>query len=295
MIKIGQSMHPEWVGGDLGRLDEELRQVKDAGADCCELVLHGLDVVIGNSVIPSRQDAVIEVLRKHELDYTMHMPHGLNLLDAEMLETWLGIFRAGIKFAQTAGIKLINYHAGIAKSDDKSLIKKEMEQIKTLATSAPNIVFCMENLFFYGKEDISPARSAGEMIAFYEQINLDNFKLTFDIGHSFLRHKGNKGAMLKDMDALLPYIGHVHLHDNFGTMMEPKGPGPGPGFGGHRIICGIGDIHLPLGWGSIPIDDALAKLENYNGIVNLEIEHRFNYNYKESLSLVREKLKTVNG
>jgi len=285
MIKVGQSMHPNWVSGDLKRLDEELLQIKDAGADSCELVLPGLDVVIGGRIIYSRQDALLEVLRRHELEYTMHMPHGLNLLDADMLELHMEVFKAGIEFARAAGIKLLNYHAGKIKSENKALINKEIDLVKALAADAPDVLFCMENPPFNNTEELSAALSAEEMIAFYEQVGLENFKLTIDIGHSALNHYGDMGAMFDDLNRLLPYAGHIHLHDNCGIRKDLKGPGFS-----NDLACGVGDIHLPLGWGRIPVEDVLAGLRGYNGIINLEIERRFSYKYSESFSLIREKL-----
>ena len=285
MIKIGQSIHPNRTNGDINRLDEELRQIKEAGADCCELVLQGLDAVIGGRVIPARQDALVEALQKYELEYTLHMPHGLNLLDKEMLEIHLDVFRAGIEFSQAAGIKLINYHAGKTKTDDKSLIQKEIEEVKQLAKSAPDILLCMENPPLNTKTEFSAANSADGMIAFYEQVGMENFKLTFDTGHSLLNHNGEKNALLEDLNRLLPYTGHIHLHDNCGTQADMKAAGFGD-----RLACGIGDIHLPPGWGRLPMEEIFALLKGFGGIVNLEIEHRFRYHYGESISFVRDSL-----
>jgi len=303
MIKIGQSMHPGWVNGDLNKLDDELRLFKEAGAESCELVLHGLDVIIGARLIAPRLEAVIGVMRKYDLGYTLHMPHGLNLLDTDNIEMYIKIFRSAIEFARAAGIKLINYHAGMKRIDDKkkpdrnagaeweappdanSLIRNEIEQIKSLAKDAPDIMFCMENALFGGEPVISAASRVEDVIEFYNRVDLPNFKLTFDIGHSFLFNNGNGADLLRHMERLLPYVSHIHLHDNCGTRTDIK-----IFEGGHRLIFGAGDIHLPLGWGNLPVDDALAMLKDYNGIINLEIEQRFSGYYKDCIAQVRELL-----
>ena len=303
MIKIGQSMHPNWVNGDLSKLDEELRQFKEAGAESCELVLHGLDVIVGARIIDLREKALLNVLRKHDLSFTLHMPHGLNLLDIDNIDIYVEIFRAAIDFAQAAGIGLINYHAGKkkvemkinpdayaiaeerAKQDPNTLIFNEIDQIRSLAKDAPDILICMENAQFGNDPEISAANNADGMLEFFRQVNLANFKLTFDIGHSFLSHNGDKSALLKDMERLLPYTGHIHLHDNCGFRKDIK-----VFDGGHRLVLGTGDIHLPLGWGSVPVKEALGLLSNYNGIVNLETERRFFQYYSDSIAFVRENL-----
>ena len=326
MVRIGQSMHPNFVGGDLAKLDEELKQFVDAGASSCELVLQGLDVIIGARVIESRQEALINVMKKHQLDYTMHMPHGLNLHDTDMLEIYLEIFQASIDFAKAAGIKLINYHAGKTrvkkaeaenpdgqgrsrsgrapeaqanpngeseppkeeKPDPLTLMKNEIEYIKAFAADAPNIAFSMENaLFTDDKEydEYSGGISVDDMIDFCEKVNQPNFMLTFDIGHRFLALDGDRELLLKDMERLLPYIGHVHLHDNCGNRKDSR-----DGFGGQRLVIGAGDIHLPLGWGTVPIKEAVGLLKGFEGIINLEIEQRFSYHYSEAVAIVQSYL-----
>ncbi|MCL2124870.1 MAG: sugar phosphate isomerase/epimerase [Oscillospiraceae bacterium] len=300
MIKIGQSMHPNWVNGDLIKLDEELRLFNKAGAECCELVLQGLDVVIGARVIEQRMRAVIDVLRRHDFVYTLHLPHGLNLLDAENLEVNMRVFRAAIDFARAAGISLLNHHAGMYKIDDKikldgkappdsnTMIKNEIEQVKSLAQEAPDIIFCMENALFGTDPEISAAAGADSMIEFYKQVDLPNFKLTFDIGHSYLWNKGDNSALLGDMAKLLPYVGHIHLHDNCGVRVGMRAA-----FGGNGIVTGGGDIHLPLGWGNLPIIDALALTKDYEGIINLEIEQRFKEYYGQCIAFVREQIASM--
>ena len=285
MIKYGQSIHPNWINGDLNRLDEELREIKAAGADSCELVLHGLDVVIGGRVVNSRLESLLMALCKHELFYTLHMPYDLNLLEEGMLEIYLSIFNAGIEFAYSAGISLIVYHAGKSRTYDRHAISNEVEQLKRLAMKAPDILFCMENPLFFSNDEYSAGKNAESMIDFCEKVNLPNFKLAFDIGHSFIGHCGNKYALLDDISKLLPYIGHIHLHDNYGIQIEMREYDYI-----HRIVSGAADIHLPLGWGSVPIKEALSLLKGYDGIINMEIEHRFNYQYSEGFSLIREYL-----
>ena len=306
MKKIGQSMHPNWVNGDLERLEEELQQFQDAGAQSCELVLNGLDVIIGARIIPVRLDAVIKLMRKFDMDYTLHMPHGLNLMDADNLEVNMKIFRETIEFVRAAGINVINYHAGMKRIDDKlrpdkgvgssdssensekpvldsdTLIRNEIEQIKSLVKEAPDITFCMENALFSTEPVISAMNSVASTIEFHKQVGFPNFKLTFDIGHNFLFNKGDKDTMLSDLRQLLPYTGHIHLHDNCGIRADARDP-----FGFQRLIMGTGDIHLPLGWGSLPIEEALGLLDDYDGIVNLEIEQRFKSYYKDCIDTVR--------
>ena len=95
-------------------------------------------------------------------------------------------------------------------------------------------------------------------------------------------------AMLNDLQMLLPHTRHIHLHDNFGTRTMTCDHDYG-----QRIAFGAADIHLPLGWGKIPVVKVLQQLREWDGIINLEIELRFHEHYRESLSMVRRHLGDV--
>ena len=282
MNKLGLSVHPWWINGNLRRLEKELEELQSAGADCCELVLHALDVVIGGRIIPARLEAVLKSLEKYNMEYTLHMPYDLNLLSQSAAELYMQVFRAGIAFAKAAGIGLIVYHAGRTRSLDTSVFDREAAQVKLLAKEAGDLLICMENPLFLRNDALCAGSTAQNMMDFCEKVNAPNFKLAFDIGHSFLHHRGDSNALLHDLRTLLPYIGHIHLHDNFGVslMMSEYDYS-------HRIACGAADLHLPLGWGSIPMQEVLLQLRGYNGIINMEIEKRFHAQYSESISFVR--------
>lgn len=283
MIKLGLSIHPRWIEGSLKRLEEELAEIKNTGADCCELVLHAFDVIIGDRIIPERLDAILRVLEDCDLEYTLHLPYELNLLCSTSPELHFNTFLAGIKFAKAVGIGLIVYHAGIARSFDESALCVEAKLIKTLAKEAGDILICMENPPFLDDSFFSAGFTACGMIDFVNEISLPNFKLTFDLGHSFLGHHGNETALLKDLRTLLPYVGHIHLHDNLGarTMICDNDFS-------QRVALGAADIHLPLGWGRIPVKEIMYQLKDWDGIIDLEIEMRFQEQYVKSLAFVRQ-------
>lgn len=44
----------------------------------------------------------------------------------------------------------------------------------------------------------------------------------------------------------------------------------------NRLLFGLGDLHLPPGWGEVPLDEVLDLLEDYEGVFRLEY-HFFRY------------------
>lgn len=284
MILVGQSIHSRFIDGNLSKLETELEQIQAAGADSCELILHCLDVVVGGRVVAPQQEAVLKILQKYKLQYTMHMPYDINFHTKDYLDLYQAVFEAGIDFAKAAGVRALVHHFGRGPSTDGIL--QEAQIIKALAQRANGMLFCLENPTFFGFSGHSAGKNQKTMIDFLKQLDQENVRLTFDVGHSFLNHHGKKDLLLQELEALLPYLGHVHLHDNFGhafPMLENDYI--------HRLACGAADLHLPLGWGDVPVPQVFALLKgNFSGVINLEIEERFHSYYKESVDLVRTHL-----
>ena len=283
--KLGVSIDPPRINGNMEALRTELLRVEQSGADCCELVLHGLDVVVGGRLVPVRVKTVLGFLREHDLQYTLHLPYELNLTDKNTLGLYTDVFKASIEFAQMSDMGVIVYHAGVMNIDDKEAFRMEAEQVCRLAKEAGGISLCMENPVILSDDVFSAGKSAESMAEFCELVGMPNSKLTFDVGHYFLHCKGNEDKLLAAVGAALPYIGHVHLHDNFGISLPMSEYDYN-----HRITCGAADLHLPLGWGTIPVKKVMAALNGYDGIINLEIEKHFDDQYEPSLELARQYL-----
>lgn len=283
--RLALSIHPWWINGNLKRMERELSAIEEAGADYAELVLHGLDAVIGGRLVPGRLRQVREILSRHSLRYTLHLPYELNLLDPEASALYESVFLAGIRFAQETGCEVIVYHAGYAAGTAEALQNREAEILGRLLDEAGGIPVCMENGPFYAPGMFSAGSSAENMVRFCRLIGRPNFRLTFDAGHSFLCNRGDAKALLTDAELLLPFVIHIHLHDNFGIplRMEDKDYS-------HRIACGAADLHLPPGWGGIPFKPLLDIFQPYKGIFVLEIEKRFEDQYGASLDFVRQHI-----
>jgi sugar phosphate isomerase/epimerase len=232
---------------------------------------------------------VLGLLREHNLQYTLHLPYDLNLLNADTLNIYTDVFKASIEFAQMANMRVIVFHAGTIERDDRDAFHAEAENVRRLAKEADGILLCPENPVILSDGLFSAGRSAEHMVEFCERVNMPNCKLTFDVGHYFLRCNGNKDELPAAVRTALPHIGHVHLHDNFGMALPMSEHDYN-----HRIACGAADLHLPLGWGTIPIEDVIVALAGYDGIINLEIEKRFDDQYETSLELTRRYLSGAN-
>jgi sugar phosphate isomerase/epimerase len=287
---LGLSIQPQQINGSMKLLDRDLRRVEKAGADSCEVVLHGLDVVIGGRLIAPRVKTVLSLLGERNLRYTLHLPYDLNLLDGGALETYKKVFKAAIEFAHMAGMEVIVFHAGVSERGDPGAFQAEADRVRSLAQEAGDILLCMENPVILADEVFSAGKSAAAMAAFCQRVDMPNCQLTFDVGHYFLRLGGNEEELLAAIRTALPRIGHVHLHDNCGLKLPMANHDYS-----HRLTCGAADLHLPLGWGTIPVKEVIEALSGFEGIINLEVEKRFEDQYEASLDLARRYLSEREG
>jgi sugar phosphate isomerase/epimerase len=114
------------------------------------------------------------------------------------------------------------------------------------------------------------------------QVNHPRVGITLDLGHAFLASRHHGYNLLDGVAAVRPYIRHIHLHDNYGrccASYEKKQ--------GELLATGRGDLHLPIGWGEVPAREVFAHLQDYRGVVTLEIRPRYRAFYEEALTNAR--------
>jgi len=79
-------------------------------------------------------------------------------------------------------------------------------------------------------------------------------RATLDFAHSALQCHLKGADLMAEISEIAPLSHHLHLNDCFGTVRE--GPISLPG---EALAYGSGDLHLPLGWGSLPWDRLLTE------------------------------------
>jgi len=129
-----------------------------------------------------------------------------------------------------------------------------------------------------------------ELVEQVKKIDRENVGITFDFGHAYLASKYYRFKFLDSIKLALPYIKHVHIHDCFG---KPKLSYEEQDI--NLIQFGIGDLHMPVGWGAIPYNKIFHLLKNYNGVLCLELKPRYKKFYKYSLQKLEELVEGTNN
>ncbi len=88
--------------------------------------------------------------------------------------------------------------------------------------------------------------------------------MCYDFAHSYINSKKLGYDFLRSIRVAKPYIRHAHVNDNFGKGKPESAP---PYI--EAMPMGIGDLHLPIGWGNIPYEDVFRIMAGYVASISL--------------------------
>ena len=207
--------------------------------------------------------------------FTVHSPYALDLRQNKREKIQLQLFKSMIDLTHLLneekqiknyqefpyGLCVVHY----SKKSNEYHIEKRYEnlllQMADYATQA-GVLIAIEN---NDNERISP------LVDMLTKLNHPNLKMTMDFGHAFLAAEYLGENFLDNIKLSLPFMRHIHLHDNFGIVDFEKYKGQKRDSLMIRTQLGVGDLHLPVGWGKIPYKQIGDIIRNdYKGIYMIE-------------------------
>ncbi|MGD9147344.1 MAG: sugar phosphate isomerase/epimerase [Anaerolineae bacterium] len=311
--------------GSLERLEEDLTYFQECGFDGVEISVDGLDAVIGGRLERSRLDRIRTITERFDFLYTVHSPGRMNLAFPPQepggvpdLALEKAVFAANLECCAVIGAGVMVYHSGLIAlhevahglrplPDEEMLEAARLSEVSALSELLPlaaeyGVVVAMENRDPHPWEIatlLRSGRSPDHLLTFHSglsiphlvrqvnEVNHPNLGLTLDLGHLILAANVCGFDYLEAIRQAAPHVRHIHGHDNFGRL--------GSVFDDlhARIPYGDGDLHLPLGWGTIPHLDSLAQLVDYEGLYVLEIRPRFRGHFADTLRTTRNLVQEV--
>jgi sugar phosphate isomerase/epimerase len=312
-------------GGSLERLVEDLTFFQECDFDGVEVSVDGLDAVIGGRVVRSRLDQIRTITESFDFLYTVHSPGRMNLAFPPQepggvpdLALEKAVFAAYLECCAAIGAEVMVYHSGLIAlhevahglrplPDEEMLEAARQREVSALRELLPlaaehGVVVAMENRDPHPWEIATLLRSGrmpDELLTYHsglsiphlvrqvEEVNHPNLGMTLDLGHLILAANVCGFDYLEAIRQAAPHVRHIHGHDNFGRL--------GSIFDAlhARIPYGDGDLHLPPGWGTIPHQESLAQLPDYEGFYVLEIRPRFHAHFAEALRTTRDLIREV--
>lgn len=256
---------------NLDGLDEHLMQIVGLGASHAELALFGMDIIAGGRIVGQRLNRLVQICRNHDLKYTVHGPLSANLMSPNDLDRYEAAVAASLQVAGAVGASALVHHPGIVAMATADTLdrqhQQEREALKRLGDVAAQngVRIAVETLplFDVTKYTPRPSRLAAEIKA----IDHEHVVGTLDFSHVYL-HCNFLGLNLeRELTAFAEVAGHLHVHDSFGRVSLQKSYSRT-----EDLAFGLGDLHLPLGWGDFPWRQMLPKLSFLPGTVwNFEL------------------------
>jgi sugar phosphate isomerase/epimerase len=280
---------------DLSDLDDQLARIESTGASHCELSLYELDLVASGRILPERRRRLQQICSRRSLRYTVHGVLTVNFMDEAHLQLHKAVCRAMLELCDAVGASVMAHHPGRVPAAPAAQLERlhaiEREALREMGEVAAGygVRVAVENLFVEDSRTYTadPVRLAGEVAA----IGHPNVCGLLDFSHAYIMSRFRRMDFLEALEAFAPQVNHLHVHDSFGR------PTTIDGFYRftEKIACGMGDLHLPLGWGDIPWKEILPKLSLRPGTVMIvELFKRHWSELDNCAATARQFMDTVN-
>lgn len=244
-----------------------------------ELSIYDWNIICGGKIISGELDKLKSSCQGRNLSFTVHGELSVNFFDKENINLHKEVLKRDIEVAAAINAKHLVTHFGVTTIENyndsnifNSLLKLQRDTYVELGGYARkhDVILVVENLFnFFNKNIYVPLPS---FVA--EQINIvnhENVKCTLDFSHGYINCNYYKANFFEEISKMSRLSKHLHVHDSFGKLKNIYTYNAS-----EEISYGLGDLHLPIGWGDIPFNNLFDKLEFPRGLVLiLEIQERF--------------------
>lgn len=240
--------------GSPATLAAQLAAVADAGFTHAELDPTSWDVILGGRLHPSqlrRWLAAVEPFRDR-LRFTVHGPLDVNLFDLSDRPLHERLLRAGLELAEALAAEVAVYHPGRRPSPPsgssvpmRDLLAAEREALHHAVERATGWEgeLSVETMTCYVSGDYTYAVWPEQLARQVESIAHPRIGACVDFGHMFFSASYFGFDMVESLQRLAPLTNHFHVQDLFAAQAPHGG----------SVGLGRGDLHLPPGWGDIPL------------------------------------------
>jgi sugar phosphate isomerase/epimerase len=245
----------------------DLQSLKGCGADFVELMPAELGVILGGDLELARLRIVQELLLEADLAYTVHAPLEVNLMDLSAHNSQRRVLEASIRFAGRVGAGVVVCHAGqrIGPRDARHSLRQQLAAERLALRQARDIAgelgvtIAVENYY----PELPVVRGAvydysvwpSELAEQISAVDHPAVGICLDVGHAALASRVFAFDCIEECAIIAPLVRHIHLHDN---LMKTNLTGEPP-ISEHPVY-GLGDLHLPPGRGTIPLEDLFQRV-----------------------------------
>ena len=281
---------------DMTDLDRALGRLEEVGATHAEIALCSAHIVVGGRIIPEMRRRLEAACARRSLRYTTHGALTVNFMDERHQDLHKAVCRAMLDLTAGIGASVMVQHPGVTPAAPPEEIDRlhgiERGALGEMGEHAQQLGtrLAVETLFVETEQryTASPQRLVAELRA----IDHPAVVGTLDVSHTKIITAMRGTSFEEAVHAFAPVAGHVHLHDSFGrptTIDLFYTPSERPAFG-------MGDLHLPLGWGDIPFMTLLPGLPFLPGtVLNVELPDRYWAEMESCADQARRLVEAINA
>ncbi|WP_202315162.1 MULTISPECIES: TIM barrel protein [unclassified Mesorhizobium] len=274
--------------GELFSLEADLRRLADIGVDTVELGLTSVDLIAGGRVVEERAQRLQAITRQMPFRYTVHGLVSSNFMDPATVRYQLDAAKALIEVCDRIDARIIVQHGGHLRADQvidrAGADRREREALFELAEFAQRygVRIALENIFT--TEPGQYRQTPAEVAATVKAVGHANLVALIDFSHAYIESSYRGLDFREELRAMAPVAGHLHVHDSFGrpqAFYKPFHPQ-------ELTAMGVGDLHMPLGWGDMDWDGIFSELEFLpDTVLMMEIGPRYRSEQPASLERAR--------
>lgn len=285
---IGTGFNVGSDNGEFAALEADMRALADMGVDTVEIGITSLDLVAGGKVIRERHEALLALTRQFDFRYTVHGLVSSNFMDPITQRYQIDAAKALIEVCNSIGAGILVHHSGALRADAiadwAGADVREREALTEVADFARphGVRLALENIFT--TEQGQYRQTPSEVAATVKAVNHPNVVALIDFSHAYIESTFKGLDFFAEIAAMAPVTGHLHVHDSFGRpqgffkAFHPQ----------ENTALGIGDLHMPLGWGDIDWPRIFTELTFLpDTVLMMEIGRR--YRREQPASLVRAR------
>jgi sugar phosphate isomerase/epimerase len=285
---IGTGFNAGSVDGELASLEQELCILADIGVDTVELGLTSIDLIAGGRIVEERAERLVAITKQFGFRYTIHGLVSSNFMDPDTCRYQIDAAKALAEICNRIGAGILVQHGGNLRADQiaerAAADAREREALFELAEfcKPQGVRIAFENIFTteIGQYRQTPTEVAETVKA----VNHPNLVALIDFSHVYIESTYRGLNFRDELRAMAPVAGHLHVHDSFGrpqAFYKPYHPQ-------ENTALGIGDLHMPLGWGDIDWESIFSELTFLpDTVLMMEIGRR--YHAEQPASLERAK------
>lgn len=287
-LRIGYTL--PHTGSALEEPGAALDEAVAAGVDTVEVALYALDLVVGGAIREATVARLGREITARGLGATVHGHIAINLMaPPEEAARHEAMARLNIAAAAALGARRLVIHCGTATPG--TLPEARARQISALArladaAAAEGLLLCVETTTVDpGEATLRPTDLAADLRAAAHPA----LAATLDFAHVALESARTGTDAMAEAAAILPVAPHLHLNDCFARPARRGAMLPA-----EALAYGMGDLHLPIGWGNLDWA-GFAALPGWRGdaVLNLELHARHWEALGESLGRMRALARQV--